>query len=152
MRLCAALVLVPLFSLTVMAVEPLTVPVKLQGSWTATTAEFCGKMPPADIVGKLRVIFKEKTIAISDLSHNEGKFYIEGEPVELGCEINPKTKELDLISKDGDKEYRMLGIYAIEGETLKVCWQHDGKARPKEFKTVESPTQMMMILKRTKEK
>ena len=59
-------------------------------------------------------------------------------------------RRIDLIFKDGDAEHRMLGIYATDGKQLKLCWQHDGKARPTEFKTKAEPSQMLLVLERAK--
>ena len=42
-----------------------------------------------------------------------------------------------------------LGIYEIDGDTLKVCFDPEGKKRPTEFKTA-SGSQTLVVHKRLK--
>jgi uncharacterized protein (TIGR03067 family) len=123
---------------------------ELHGVWVATGAEYAGKSPPAEVVRRLRVIIREDSVTISPLQIVRGKFSVEGEPLEFRYEVDAKAmpKEIDLISRDEDGEHRMLGIYADSRSELRICWQHDGKMRPREFKTRAEPTQMLLVLKR----
>jgi uncharacterized protein (TIGR03067 family) len=43
----------------------------------------------------------------------------------------------------------LLGIYSIEGDTLRICWSHKEGRRPKEFTGRKEPT--LFILKRDKD-
>ena len=45
----------------------------------------------------------------------------------------------------------VLGIYEINGDTIKYCWAEPGKERPKEFATKTDSNQTLMVLKRVKE-
>ncbi len=137
---------------TTAADKPQPLPKTTQGDWVAVAVEFCGQRPPADIVRKYKVIVEADVIVLGPLNMADGKFNAEGEPCKARYEQNPKAspKAIDLILKDGDAEYRMLGIYAADGNQLKLCWQHDGKARPTEFKTNAEPTQMLLVLERAK--
>jgi uncharacterized protein (TIGR03067 family) len=130
--------------------EPRPLPKELQGEWAAVAMEFSGQSPPADIVDKYRVVVKGDKISLSPLEMADGKFTAAGEPFELRCEHDPNanSKGIDLIFKNGDEEIRMLGIYVLEEKRLKICWQHDGKARPKEFKTGKEPSQTLLVLER----
>jgi uncharacterized protein (TIGR03067 family) len=144
-----------LFTVTsAVADEPRPLPKELQGEWVTVEAEFSGQRPPEDVLGKLakyRVTIKQDKIPLPPLGLNNHGFFIpEGGPLEVRCQHEPSAspKEIDLIFKNGDEEIRMLGIYAIERKRLKICWQHDGKARPKEFKTAKEPSQMLLVLER----
>jgi uncharacterized protein (TIGR03067 family) len=132
--------------------KPPSLPKAIQGDWVATGIEYCGQQPPADIVRKYKVTVKDDVITLAPLNHMDGKFNVKGEPLAVRCEHDPKAdpNRIDLILRDGDVEHRMLGIYAVEGKQLKICWQHDGKARPTEFKTKAEPSQMMVVLVRSK--
>jgi hypothetical protein len=76
----------------------------------------------------------------------------DGGPFEVRCEYDPgaSPKAIDLVFSVGVAEVRMLGIYAMEGRRLNLCWQHDGQARPTEFKTRAKPTQMLLVRERPK--
>jgi uncharacterized protein (TIGR03067 family) len=127
-----------------------TFPRELHGLWVATEAEYAGKSPPAQIVRQLRVTVEEDLIKMSSLVLSEGEFSAKGKPMEFTYTIDAKArpKEIDLVFKDEDGEHRMLGIYAHCGNELRICWQHDGKIRPREFKTRAEPTRMLLVLKR----
>ena len=46
----------------------------------------------------------------------------------------------------------MLGVYKLEGDTLKVCMGGFGKKRPTEFKAKADSKQSMYVLKREMKK
>jgi uncharacterized protein (TIGR03067 family) len=57
--------------------------------------------------------------------------------------------EIDLIPLEGpEKGLTMPGIYAIEGDTLKICFTGPQQVRPKEFKTIEDMPILMMVFQR----
>ena len=56
------------------------------------------------------------------------------------------TKTIDLIFRD--KPDAVLGIYEIEGDTLKLCYAPNGVQRPNEFKADAGSKRTTMILKR----
>jgi uncharacterized protein (TIGR03067 family) len=64
--------------------------------------------------------------------------------------INPagKPKEIDVMPEG--KDDAMLGVYQIDGETLKICLTHEpGGARPNELAAKER--WVLVVLKRVKE-
>jgi uncharacterized protein (TIGR03067 family) len=131
---------------------PRPLPKEVQGKWVASAVEFAGKRPPAEIVKGYKAEVTERTLVLDALSFDGERFTAEGKPFELRytCDPAAKPQAIDLVPKDGDDEYRMQGIYAVEGGQLKLCWQHDGQGRPTEFQTKAQPTQMLLVLKRPK--
>jgi uncharacterized protein (TIGR03067 family) len=127
-----------------------TLPRELRGAWVATEAEYSGKSPPAQIVRQLKVTINEDLITISPLELIQGKFSVAGKPLAFRYKIDgeAKPKEIDLVFKAEDGEHRMLGIYAGDLNELRICWQHDGKMRPREFRTKAEAPQMLLVLKR----
>jgi uncharacterized protein (TIGR03067 family) len=142
-----------LVSTSAVADEPRPLPKELQGEWVAVEVEYRGKRPPAGIVSKYKVTVKEDKLILAPLNlQTDGKFNVEGELHEVRCKYdsNANPKAIDMSFKNFGEEAQMLGIYAIEGKQLKICWQHGGKERPKEFKTKQEPSQMLVILERAK--
>jgi uncharacterized protein (TIGR03067 family) len=128
-------------------------PKEIQGQWVAARMEFSGQRPPVSIERKYKAAVRGDTITLGPLTFADGRFTDKGEPFDVRCEYDPDAspKTIDLIFKNGNAEIRMLGIYAVEGKQLKLCWQHDGQARPKEFKTKADPSQMLLVLRRPKQ-
>jgi uncharacterized protein (TIGR03067 family) len=125
-------------------------PKEVHGEWTVVSAEWSGKTVPKKVASQMRVTVKAKTIIVSPLVYLDNKFDTKGEATEFSYKIDPKSKPkaFELILKDDQEELRQLGIYEVSGTQLKLCWQHDGKGRPKEFKTAEEPTQIFLVLER----
>jgi uncharacterized protein (TIGR03067 family) len=150
----ATLLFILLAATSAMTAEKKPLSKELQGEWVAVDVEFNGSRPPKEILDKLDkylVTIKDDKIPIPPLGFAEDRFFIpEGGALEVRCQQDPSTnpKEIDLIFMNGDTEIRMLGIYSIEAKQLKICWQHNGKARPKEFKTAKEPSQMLLVLDR----
>src|SRR5262249_40872043 len=126
-------------------------PRAMQGEWVGTAAEWAGKAVPNEIARRMKVTVKEMSITISPLSYQDDMFHTRGEPAEFSYRIDPtkNPKAIDLILKDSEGEHRQLGIYHADEGQLKLCWQHDGKQRPTEFKTAAEPTQMLSVLTRS---
>jgi uncharacterized protein (TIGR03067 family) len=127
-----------------------TFPRSMQGEWVGTSAEWAGKAVPNEIAHRLKVTVKSASITISPLFYKDGSFHSRGEPIVFAYRVdaNKKPAAMDLILKDADGEHRQLGIYKLDQGKLTLCWQHDGKQRPAEFKTVAEPAQMLLVLKR----
>jgi uncharacterized protein (TIGR03067 family) len=101
---------------------------KLLGTWTCLSATVSGKAVPEDTVKKLSLIFtKDKyTTKMGDQVLFQGGYKIDAGK-------NPKT--IDIIALEGEQKGKTsLGIYAIDGETLKLCYSAE-KDRPKEFES-----------------
>jgi hypothetical protein len=45
----------------------------------------------------------------------------------------------------------MLGIYEIDADTLKVCFDPEGKTRPREFKSAPGSKNFVNVHKRVKQ-
>ena len=63
----------------------------------------------------------------------------------------PKAVEATVTEGEG-KGTIMLGIYAMEGDTMKACFDMQGKKRPTEFKTTAGANQFLVALKRSDKK
>jgi uncharacterized protein (TIGR03067 family) len=111
---------------------------KMKGTWTLTAGERGGKPAPPDKIQEFKIAIEGKkiTITVSGKSHS-GTFAIDPGK-------KPKHFDLTLDAKTG------LGIYELDGDTLKLLYDEPLKERPTEMKTKEGTRQTLMILKRDK--
>lgn len=115
----------------------------LDGVWLPVEAEFSGK-PFADKVlktMKLTMSAGKYSVNISD-SVDKGEYKVKS---------SVQPKELDIVGTDGPaKGKRILAIFELNGDSLRVCYDFDGKTRPAAFKTEEGGTQFLVSYKREK--
>src|SRR5262245_42344742 len=102
---------------------------KFQGPWTIESSETGGQKIPADDLEGLIVTFEGD-------KHNlkKGDAVIPVGTQTIDPSKSPKTSEVTM-TEGPSKGAVMLGIYEIDGDTLKVCFDPQGKKRPTEFKS-----------------
>jgi uncharacterized protein (TIGR03067 family) len=116
---------------------------KFQGTWTFESVEAGGKKLQADQFKGITVTFEGDKYAVK-----KGDEVVEAATQKLDPSKSPKT--LDAKVTDGPNAGAViLGIYEISGDTLKVCFDPEGKKRPTEFKG-ESGSQTLVVHKRVK--
>jgi len=108
----------------------------LQGEWEAVEAEFGGKPLDRLAVRKLNRLVRIK----GNTFHEERLLDGRAVGVDGKFEIDPDTGAFDLIGKatGSEKVFEYVGIYEVDGDTLKLCCRAnvDGTAkRPKTFKS-----------------
>ena len=115
---------------------------KIQGTWNVVAMEDGGeKAPPEEFKGHKWVI-TGTTITLSF------------DKAERGYKLDPskKPKQLELLAKDGKSR---KGIYLLEGDDLKFCWDASDKAvLPTTFSSKGPPSAdfRLVVLKREKKK
>ena len=114
----------------------------LHGNWTVVSIEVNGTKVPEDKIGGRDAAFKDKQYSIHDFR--------------LTVKIDPtkKPKTIDMDGKDGNgKPLSMMGIYDLDGDTLKICFAKPGtKDRPGQFKTRPNTGESLIVYKRRLEK
>jgi uncharacterized protein (TIGR03067 family) len=103
----------------------------LQGVWVRVSAEVEGRTTDLR-EGSWTATYRGDQLTLE----SDGRHYRTG-VVTLDASRSPRamnTWDLDGPQKDAT----MPGIYAIDGDTLKVCFAHPGAKRPTEFKTGEA--------------
>jgi uncharacterized protein (TIGR03067 family) len=117
---------------------------RFQGVWTVIALEEGGEKAPEEITRAMGVEFKGDVLIVSE----KGKVV---ERLQVKLDPGKKPKALDLKYLTGeDKGKTELGIYALEGDTLKICVNSVGKERPKDFTTAKDNEQSMIVLRRKK--
>ena len=118
---------------------------KLEGVWEGYAVDGKGEKPNQGPV-HLRVTIKDNKMTAVDLANNNkdmgsGTFKLDpSKPV----------KEIDAtgVVLPGKKDREFLGIYELDGDTLKWCVDNRRKERPTEFRTASG--NYLLILKRKK--
>jgi uncharacterized protein (TIGR03067 family) len=114
---------------------------KLQGTWQMQK-----------LVGRGKEIDGDRARAISYVFDGDSaKRLVNGvdrkDPGTIKIDASKKPAHIDLKpAKEGDPT--MLGIFEIDGDTLKWCFS--SKKRPEKFESVEGSDNILMIFKRVK--
>lgn len=114
---------------------------RLQGTWVYESYTIDGKAEDAE---KL----KTRTFLVGAdafLVRQDGKIATAGN-LKLDLEKTPKSFDGE-VRRDRKGE-PFLGIYELDKDTLKLCYDLTGKERPKEFKSAEKSGLIHAVLKR----
>src|SRR5262249_3796434 len=115
---------------------------KFHGTWTFGSVEAGGKEEPAADLKGMTVTFEGDKYTVK-----KGDEGIQVATQKLDPSKSPKT--IDVTVADGlNKGSVLLGIYEISGDTLKVCFDPEGKKRPTEFKSAAGSENVVVVHKR----
>jgi uncharacterized protein (TIGR03067 family) len=116
---------------------------KFQGIWTFESVEAGGKEVPAAEFKGMTVTFEGDKYTVK-----KGDEIIQVGTQKLDPSKSPKAFDV-AVAEGLNKGAVMLGIYEINGDTLKVCFDPEGKKRPTEF-TSAPGSQILVVHKRVK--
>ena len=117
---------------------------KFQGVWTFESIEAGGKKAPADQLKGATITFAGDKFTVK-----KGDEVIQAGTQKLDPSKSPKS--IDVLVTEGMKKGAvMLGIYEIDGDTLTVCFDEEGKKRPAEFKSAPGSETFVNVHKRVK--
>jgi uncharacterized protein (TIGR03067 family) len=118
---------------------------KFQGTWTFESNVSGGEELPADQLKMFVVTFEGDKHTVK-----KGDEVIQVGTQKLDPSKSPKT--IDVTMTEGpQKGTVMLGIYEIDADTLKVCFDPEGKTRPTEFKSPPGSKNFVNVHKRVKQ-
>jgi uncharacterized protein (TIGR03067 family) len=109
----------------------------LTGSWAVVSAEEGGK-PAEESIKKSDVLIIDNDFSLHDADRRRTMKYT--------IDQAKSPKHIDL---DWDKLVQP-GIYELNGDDLKVCYDQAGKTRPTAFKTADGDKVLLLVLKRKK--
>lgn len=113
------------------------------GMWLATTAEFAGVPFPEEARKTIQL-----EIADSKYTVLMGTITDKGT---LKFDPSASPKSLDVVGTDGPNKGKMFpAIYETTGDTLRICYDLEGKTRPAAFKTEPGTKQFLVTYHRKK--
>ena len=112
---------------------------KLEGPWVVESAEYDGKEVAKKDLIRTRIIFKSGRM----IRFVRGKLV--SSPIQVDPAKKPKTIDITMPGENGD--VRRLGIYELDGDTLKIA---TGKERPSGFKSKPGSGIAVVVYKRDK--
>jgi len=117
---------------------------RLQGNWNFVSLEVEGMKLPAQMFKGAKIIIKGDTFTS-----------ITGEATYSGTikvDVTKQPKTIDLIFTEGPEKGRTsLGIYELDGDSLKICLGLAGRDRPKEYVTKQGSGHALETLEREKQ-
>jgi uncharacterized protein (TIGR03067 family) len=116
----------------------------LQGTWKFISMEQDGQPAPKD-EEKPTITFEKDKFMVKAASLQ----VLQAGTQVLDASKKPKTVDATVTEGEG-KGTIMLGIYELDGDSLKACFDTQGKKRPTEFKTTAGSGLMLVVLKREK--
>jgi len=117
---------------------------KFQGAWTIESSVTGGKELPAGELKEFILTFEGDK---HTLKKGDDVFQVGTQKIDPSK--SPKT--IDVTMTEGvNKGAVMLGIYEIDGDTLKVCFDPQGKKRSTEFKSTPGSGDFVNVHKRVK--
>ncbi len=111
---------------------------KYQGTWVLVSEEFAGKTIPAGDLENLSYTVRGDKLRYTSRGKDRSA------TIHLDQTKSPRT--YDLVRDDGRP---LRGIYAWDGENIKICSADDRGDRPKEFKTKAGSKSRIRVWKRS---
>ena len=119
---------------------------KLQGKWKIDSLIANGKSKVVNGKDVDSAMPGENVWTISD---NKVKYSETEDEIKLDASQKPKAMDIQVVRDDAPE--KLLAIYEIEADTLKICVAFDNKGRPKKFESKAGSGHRFFILKRIKE-
>jgi uncharacterized protein (TIGR03067 family) len=117
---------------------------QLEGEWSMVSGEANGQSMPREAVQSGKRVAKdgETTITIGGQVYLKAKFTID--PAK-------KPRAIDYAMTEGPTKGKThLGIYELDGDTVKFCFAAPGKDRPTDFTAKEGSQRTLSVWKRDK--
>ncbi len=112
-----------------------------QGNWQVRSASFNGLAMSEEMLKERRIVFTKDSFT----AYSGDK---KGRTIRFKLDPNANPKQIDLIRSKANQ--KALGIYALKGDELRLCYGEPGASRPKDFKPGEGKRAYSMILQRIK--
>lgn len=119
---------------------------RLAGTWEGFVVDGRGENPNRGPV-HLRLVIEGNRMAAFDLSEPNRNQSLGSGTYRVGSSSGLPELDATGIVLPGKRARSFIGIYELDGDTLKWCVDNRGKERPSEFRTAGG--KYLLILKRT---
>jgi uncharacterized protein (TIGR03067 family) len=116
----------------------------VRGSWTCTSAVVDGKPLPEKTTRKLKL-----TLTADRYKTDTGDEVL----FDSNYRLDPghKPGRIEMVGTEGDAAGKpALGIYSLEGDTLRICYTMPGGKRPERFESATGSAAYLIVWKRAK--
>ncbi len=115
---------------------------KLAGVWTCVSGVNDGKALPEDIVKQLKL-----TLTKDQYKTEKGQVLVFDGVYKIDAGQRPK--HIDITAPEGEQAGKTSkGIYALEGDMLRMCYANPDKDRPKDFESKLGSGATLVVWKR----
>jgi uncharacterized protein (TIGR03067 family) len=133
--------LLTLLVVSVPAADKPTDATRLRGRWVVVAATFDGKKTPAEALKGREIDFGDGTFTALVGGKKKNTLTFKLDP-------SKKPKRIDL-RREGVAD-PALGIYALDGGELKLCYGEPGDPRPSAFASKPGSRHFLLVLRRAK--
>lgn len=117
---------------------------KIQGKWAVVALENDGKaLPPEALKGSTFEVKGNKYILKGGEDTYQGALTLD----QTG---RPKLIDATFVDAEGKEKGKAVGIYELDGDSLKICWREKGDQRPTELASKPGSGTRLIILRREK--
>lgn len=116
---------------------------RLQGTWQTVSVTVNGEALDKDTFKKDKMIIEERTFVL--LSGDKST----GGKLTLDPTKSPKTIDTETLAGEG-KGSKSVGIYAFDGDTLRVCYTTAPNPRPTDFNAPKGSKRALVVYRRAK--
>jgi uncharacterized protein (TIGR03067 family) len=116
---------------------------KIQGTWEIVSVDLGGFRQPGGAYRGWQFVFKEDKMLRQINGQLNREYTFKLDPTQ-------KLKTIDLTYPIREETGKEIGIYELDGDTLKWCIDNDGLERPTEFNSPANTNVEVVVLKRVK--
>jgi uncharacterized protein (TIGR03067 family) len=140
----AALPLLVIMSLVAPGDPPAAELAEFQGTWVMVSMETEGHEVPAEDIKDSFAVYEGNRLTLRAGERVRRRGIVTVDPAR-------RPRAINTWDQDGPFEDQTVpGIYALEGDTLKLCFARPGQERPKEFTTKSGTAFLFCVYKRVK--
>jgi uncharacterized protein (TIGR03067 family) len=115
----------------------------IDGTWMPTEAELAGGKFPDEVRKSMKLVIDDGKYTVT-VGTNPDKGTLKLDP-------SKKPKSMDITGAEGPNKGKTIpAIYELKDDTLKICYDLSGKARPTEFMTAKDTKLFLVTYKREK--
>ncbi|HEV3236609.1 MAG TPA: TIGR03067 domain-containing protein [Gemmataceae bacterium] len=115
----------------------------INGTWLPSAAELGGEKFPDEVRKTMKLVMDDGKYTVT-VGTNPDKGTVKLDP-------SKKPKEMDIAGTEGPNKGKTIpAIYELTDDTLRICYDLSGKARPSEFMTAKDTKLFLVTYKREK--